>query len=249
MTVQIALCDDEAAELDKTEKLLSAYSRNHADADFVIGRFGSTDELLYAVGKRSYLPDVVFMDIYMPGESGEMRPLGIEVARKLRHMGSSAKLVFLTASREHALDAFDLEAAQYLLKPVQEDRLFSLLGRFMEEKKEGGDKYILLRMEGMLKRVPLNDILYCEAQGKHQCIYMKDGTKVMQNLTMAKIYDMCSACKGMVRVGASYIIHLEHIDSLNTQEVQMDTGQKIYLPRGTYKILREQYFDYYCGNV
>lgn len=59
--------------------------------------------------------------------------------------------------------------------------------------------------------------------------------------------EMCSACQELVKVGASYIIHLEYIDSLNAQEVQMDNGKKIYLPRGTYRLLREQYFDYYCG--
>lgn len=45
---------------------------------------------------------------------------------------------------------------------------------------------------------------------------------------------------------ASYIVHLEHIVSLNAHEVHTDLGQKIYLPRGTYRCLREQYLDYYC---
>lgn len=76
---------------------------------------------------------------------------------------------------------------------------------------------------------------------------MTDGAKVLQNLTMAKIYEMCSPCQNLVKVGASYIIHLEHIDSLNAQAARMDNGQKIYLPRGGYRLLREQYFDYYCS--
>lgn len=92
----------------------------------------------------------------------------------------------------------------------------------------------------------LSDVVCCEAQGKHQCIYMADGTELLQNLTMAKLYEMCSGCKEFVRVGVSYIINLEHIDSLNAQEVLLDNGQKIYLPRGAYRCLREQYFEYYC---
>ncbi|MDE6435753.1 MAG: LytTR family DNA-binding domain-containing protein [Lachnospiraceae bacterium] len=247
MTVKIALCDDETAELNKTERLLSAYEQKHTSIDLMIECFESADELLYMVRERKYSPDLIFMDIYMPGETGESVPLGMEAARRLRDMGSRARLVFLTTSREHALDAFDVEASQYLLKPIQTDKLFSLLDRFRKEAEEEREKYILLRVEGMLKKVPLNDIVYCEAQGKRQCIYMADGTEVLQNLTMAKIYEMCSACQELVKVGASYIIHLEHIDSLNAQEVWMDNGQKIYLPRGTYRLLREQYFDYYCG--
>lgn len=247
MTVQIALCDDETAELNKTEDILSDYEKKHTDADFMIECFESTEELLYMVGERRYSPDLIFMDIYMPGETGKSAPLGMEAARQLRNMGCRAKLIFLTTSKEHALDAFDVEASQYLLKPLQADKLFSLLDRFRKETEEAREKYILLRVEGTLKKVSLNDIVYCEAQGKRQCMYLADGTEVLQNLTMARIYEMCSACEELVKVGVSYIVHLEHIASLNAQEAQMDNGKKIYLPRGTYRLLREQYFDYYCG--
>lgn len=244
MTVQIALCDDEIAELDKTEKILSDYEQKHMDTDFMIECFESADELLYMVREREYSPDLIFMDIYMPGEN---HLLGMEAARQLRDMGSRAKLVFLTTSKEHALEAFDVEAFQYLCKPVQTDKLFSLLERFVKETEEGQEKYVLLRAEGMITRVLLNDIVYCEAQGKRQCIYMADGTQVLQAQTMTKIYEMCSPCPELVKVGVSYIVHLEHIISLNAQEAQMDNGRKIYLPRGTYRLLREQYFEYYCG--
>lgn len=247
MTVQIALCDDEIAELEKTENFLNAYEQKYPDLDFVIQCFESADGLLAMVESGKYVPDLVFMDIYMPGGQGENIPLGMEAAKKLRSMGNAAKLVFLTTSKEYALEAFDVEASCYLVKPVSEDKLFSKLDRFLEEAEQENRKCILLKREGKIIKVSLNDIVYCEAQGKHQCIRMADGTQLLQNLTMAKIYDMCAGCREFVRVGASYIINLEHIDSLNAQELQLDNGEKIYLPRGTYRCLREQYFEYYCG--
>ncbi len=76
---------------------------------------------------------------------------------------------------------------------------------------------------------------------------MKDGTQVQQNLTMTRIYEMCSVCQALVKVGVSYIVSLEHVVSMNARELLMDNGQKIYLPRGTFRLLREQYLDYYCG--
>lgn len=247
MTVQVALCDDEPEELNKMEKILSTYEKKYTNVEFMIEFFGSTDTLLYMIRERKYLPDLIFMDIYLPGETGEMVPLGMEAAKQLRDMGNRAKLVFLTTSREHALGAFDVEASQYLLKPVQVDKLFSLLDRFWKETEEERERYILLRVEGMHKKVALNDIAYCEAQGKRQCIYLADGAEILQNLTMARIYEMCSVSRKFVKVGVSYIINLEHVDSLNAQEVLLDNGCRIYLPRGTYRLLREQYFDYYCG--
>lgn len=246
MTVQIALCDDETEELMKTETILNVYAQKHKDADLVIEHFQSADALIMKVSERGYSPDLVFMDIYMPEKTGKSAPLGMEAARRLRDMGSRARLVFLTASREHALDAFDVEASSYLIKPVSEDKVVSLLERFWEEREEEREKCILLRVEGMLTKVLLNDIVFCEARGKHQYIHMADGSEIVQNLSMAKLYEMCRSCQALVKVGVSYIVHLEHIVSLNASEVHMDLGRKIYLPRGTYRCLREQYLDYYC---
>jgi len=247
MTVQIALCDDDAEELVRTKLLLRTYEQKYSDSDFVIQCFESAGELLAMVKEGGCVPDLVFLDIYMPGEQGENIPLGMEAAKKLRDMGCRAKLIFLTYSREHALEAFDVEAYCYLVKPVSEKKLFSKLDRFLEEREQESRKYILLKREGKIIKVPLNDVVYCEALGKRQCIYMADGTELIQNLTMTKLYEMCSICREFVRVGVSYITNLEHIESLNAQVMQMDTGQKIYLPRGTYRCLREQYFEYYCS--
>ncbi len=248
MTVEIALCDDEPAELTKIEKILGAYEKKHPEADFKIERFESANKLLGMVRDGTYSPHLIFIDIYMPEEeTGESLPIGIEAARRLRDMGSTAKLFFFTTSKEHALDAFEVEASRYLLKPLSEEKVFNLLDGFLIELEEEREKYILLRVEAMITKISLNDIIYCEAKGKFQYIYMKDGTRVRQNLTMARIYEMCSACQALVKVGVSYIVSLEHIVSMNARELLMDNGQKIYLPRGTFRPLREQYLDYYCG--
>lgn len=94
--------------------------------------------------------------------------------------------------------------------------------------------------------MPLNDIVCCEALGKRQRVHLVDGTVLRQSMTMTKLYEMCAPCQGLVKVGVSYIIHLGHIASLSAQEVQMDNGMNIFLPRGTYRPLRGQYMDYFC---
>ncbi len=236
----IALCDDEAGELDKTERMLRSYQRKHHRLELVIERFESASELLYMVKEEKYIPDLVLLDIYMPEK------LGIEVARELNSIGSGGKIIFLTNSREHALDAFGVYAVQYLVKPVSKDTLFSVLDRFLKEIDEERKRYILLRIEGRIQRVTVNDIAYCEAHGKAQCMYLVQGTQLLLRMTMAEIYQMLSGYQEFVRVGISYIVNLEYMDSLNAQEICMSTGKKIYLPRGAYKTLKEQYFGYYC---
>ena len=80
MTVQIALCDDESAELDKLEHMLQSWRRQHAECDFFIERFLDADEMLFRILKEGYAPDLLLLDIYLQGKQG------MEVAKEIRKM-------------------------------------------------------------------------------------------------------------------------------------------------------------------
>ncbi len=236
----IALCDDDVAELDKTEQLLGEYERRYTEADFKVERFECAEGLLGMVRQKGYQPDLIIMDIYMPDK------MGIEAAQELRDMGNMCRILFLTSSREHALDAFSVGAVQYLVKPVSQAKLFPVLERFFEEAEEARRKYLLLRIDGRIQRVAVSDIVFCEAQGKMQCLYFPDGRQRVVRITMAEICGMLLQYPEFIRVGISYVINMEHIENFSRQEIQMDNGKKIYPPRGAYQPLRERYFAYYC---
>lgn len=237
----IALCDDEVEQLHKTEQLLTEYRNSHLVEDFRVESFESAGELLDLIERQSYLPDLIILDIYMPDK------MGIEAARELRRMGNRSQIVFLTTSKEFALDAYEVEAVQYLVKPLSGEKLFPLLDRFLKETEEERKKYILVRIENTLQRIAVDDIVYCEAQGKVQCLHFANGTQCMLRITMAKIVEMLSPYPEFMRVGIAYLVNMEHIEYLNRTEIQMDTGKKIYPPRGAYQAVRERYFAYYCG--
>ena len=246
MTYLTALCDDETAELNKTDKILNDYEQEHPEVDFIIERFESADELIYMIEDKKYAPDLIIMDIYMPGPGGISDSLGMEAAKKLRDMGSKARLFFLTTSREFALEAFDVEAFQYLLKPISQERLFGALEKFLDGEEEERKRYILLKKEGRFVKVAVNNIVYCEAQGKTQCLYFADGGEYRQCMTMMKLYELLSPYQEFVKIGAAFIVNLEFVDSLSARDICLMGGRKIYLPRGAYKGLREQYFNYFC---
>lgn len=236
----IALCDDEMTELDKIEQMLTIYRDQYAACDFQLKRFQSADDLLRMVREEEYMPDLLLIDIYMDGK------LGTEAARELRKMGSHCWIIFLTASQDHALEAFQVDAVQYLVKPIYKDSLFPVLDRALGEMERERHHYLLLRIDNSIRRIALNNIIYCEAKKKQQNVCLAGGEQVLLRMTMAKLYEMVSGYQEFVKVGIAYIVNLEHIESLNAQMMQMDNGDKIYLPRGSYRPLREQYFEYYC---
>lgn len=235
----IALCDDETTELDKTEQIFADYGNKHPEIELRVERFVSADELIYAIREKQYTPNLITLDIYMPGKSG------IDAAKELRDMGNSSPILFLTTSKEHALDAFGVGALQYLVKPISEEMLFPVLDRIFEDTPELRKKYILLRIDRKIRRVAVDSIMYCEAQGKMQCLHFSDGTHCLLRITMTAIFDMFSPYHEFARVGVSYLVNLKHVESLSRQELRMDDGKNIYPPRGSYQSLREQYFSYY----
>jgi len=236
----IALCDDKIEELVIAENMLKAYQEQNSDRTFLIRRFQKAEELIATIRKKEYLPDLVIMDIFMPGK------LGVDAAKELRELGIQSHIIFLTVSKEYALEAFQVDAVQYLLKPVAQDELFQVLDKIWKKAEEDRKKYLVIRISNSLCRIPMQDIAYVEAQKKNQCLYLSTGTQHMLRLTMAKIFEMLSEYEEFVKVGISYIINLIHVESISAQMIQMDNGKQIYLPRGAYRALKEQYFNYYC---
>lgn len=237
----IALCDDEIKELEKGKQMLLRFEETRTEGKFRIECFEAAEKLLERVKKENYEPDLILMDIYMPNRQGT------EVVRELRDMGNRSRIIFLTFSKEHALEAFRVDAIQYLVKPVSEEELFPILEKVLDKVESERRKYVLLRIDGRLQRVELNDIIYCEAQGKVQCLYLAGGGYRLLRITMTELFGILSCYQEFVRVGVAYIVNLVHVESLSRQEVEMDNGKKIYPPRGAYQPLREKYFSYYCS--
>lgn len=238
---QIALCDDETTELHTMEQMLRSYPRHSIKNTLSIRQFEGADRLLLAVEQESYAPDLIFLDIYMPTLSG------LEAAKKLSEMNLPCQIVFLTSSRDHALEAFELNVLHYLVKPVSEESLFAALDRAFAQFEKDPSRYLFFQTGNRLRRIAADDIVYCEAQRKTQCIYLKTGEQLTLHTTMSRLYEMLAAHREFAKAGMSYIINLKHIGRLGSQTLQFDNGKEIYLPRGSYKSLSDQYFNHYFG--
>lgn len=238
---QIALCDDEPTELHTMERMLRSYPGHSIKDTLAVRQFERADALLFAIEQESYVPDLIFLDIYMPTLSG------LEAAKKLDGMNLPCRIVFLTSSKDHALEAFELNVLHYLVKPVSEASLFAAVDRALAQFEKDSSRYLFFQTGNQLRRIAADDIVYCEAQRKMQCVFLKNGEQLILHITMSKLYEMLAAHQEFVRAGVSYIVNLKHIDRLGSQMLQLDNGKEIYLPRGSYKTLSDRYFNHYFG--
>ncbi len=234
---QIAICDDEEQELDKIVHMLQSLDKS--PDEFAINRFTDAMALLSEVETNAYQPDIILLDIYMPSLTG------IETAQKLRDMGNTGSVIFVTSSTDHALDAFGVSASGYLVKPICEKALSDVIAQAVKNLEERQCRYVLLETQEHVRKIALGDIIYCEAQRKKQCIHLQNGEKVLLHMTMAKLCETLCGYREFTKLGVSYVVNLEHIERLDAQMLHLDNGMEIYLPRGSYKSLRKKYFDFY----
>lgn len=236
---QIALCDDELTELNKLEDMLRSYQAMHPQYNYSVLSFDNAEALLGKIRQEEYLPDIFFLDIYMPGK------LGTEASKELREMGVRSRIIFLTTSTEYALEAFRVDATQYIVKPVRESKLSDLLDRLFEELDRERKKYLQIKTDDGICRIPVQDIVCCESMRKSQYIYLANHSRITLHRTMAGVEELLDGFSEFVRAGSSCIVNLDHIESLGSQELLMDDGRIVYLPRGSYSLIKKKYFSYY----
>lgn len=224
--LRIALCDDDKAEVDKTAAMLEEYLQARPGLKGRVETFQSGEALL----GRSKEPggiDICILDILMPGLNG------IETGRRLRLSGNGCEIVFLTSSNEFAADSYDVRAFFYLLKPVEQAKLFSVLdGAVRKLERRRGDAVLVGTSEGE-RRVLLERILYVERIGRFMRYYCTDGP-VDSHTIRVPFRDMVApllADRRFYLCGASFVLNFRHVVGVNGQVARLDNGETVMLPR------------------
>lgn len=160
--------------------------------------------------------DVVFLDVVMPGLTG------LDIARILGQFKSPPKVVFVTAHDVHAVDAFELNAVDYLLKPIREDRLRESVRRALEGSGSApavAEDSIAVELGGVTRFVTRSQVAYAEAQGDYVRLYTVGGDNHLVRIPIGTLAaDWAEA--GFVRVHRSHLVGLGHI-----KEVRMHSGR------------------------
>ncbi|UJW81533.1 LytR/AlgR family response regulator transcription factor [Hydrogenophaga sp. SL48] len=163
MALKVLIVDDEALARSRLCTLLGDCTDPHAE---VVGEAGNA---VQAMEQLQRMPcDLVLLDIHMPGVDG------IALAANIQQMPAPPKVVFVTAHAEHAVHAFDLEAVDYLTKPVRLERLQLALQKVQRQRSAGevaeaagGAESLLIQERGRSERVALADVIYLKAELKY----------------------------------------------------------------------------------
>ena len=176
MGLKMLLVDDEPLARARMRTLLAECQTPAAE---VAGEAANAAQAMEHLRRQSF--DAVLLDIHIPGADG------LALAQVLRSLPDSPPVVFVTAYAEHAVSAFELEAVDYLTKPVRLERLQTALER-VERAKQGRSgpeteqEVLVIQDRGRTERVPVTEVLYFKAELKYITVrtaarsYILDGS-------------------------------------------------------------------------
>lgn len=242
---KIAICDDEPAQVRLLSGLVKRWAAERTASKMLpqIGQpvqvetFPSAEAFQFAwAGDRSYF--VVLLDIQMEGLSG------IELARQLRRESEDLAIIFITGIPDYIGEGYDIAALHYLLKPVQEDRLFACLDRAV--RREKNEPVLLLAdSEGETVRVLQREIQYIEAFA--HTVEVHTGQAVIEARIGLNALEQELEPGWFVRSHRSYLVGLQYIARLGRAELYLDSGVAVPISRRLFGTVNSEFVRYYRG--
>lgn len=230
--LKIAICDDEPLTVQDISKRLADYLEEKRVAASHVEVFSSGRALLERAGDFA----LIFLDIQME------RPDGMETARLLRRRGDRSLLIFATVLRDCVFDAFEVEAWDYLVKPLEEERFRRTMDRALQALSWRAAKPLLIQRGALCQAVSPDEIVYCEAQGRKIYLHKTDGEIVDY---YDKMKDLESRVDGpFFRCHRSYLVNLASVRGCQAGQILLRQGGAIPVSRLRERALKEALLRY-----
>lgn len=214
----IAICDDEKYMSDKIRAMVSDFFRRK-NMDIVISQFSSGKELL----QYDRRIDILFLDIQMKDMDG------METARKLRSRKFKGVLIFITVLKEMVFQSFEVQAYDYLVKPIESGRFEKTMERLLASMRNAGESSLLVQKAYESSIVPFEDIIFCEIIDRKVYLY----------LVSSEILDYYDRLENLetkldsrfFRCHRSFLINLQYLKSYKNGTAYMENGREIPVSR------------------
>ncbi len=230
----IAVCDDEVMECSRIAGKIKEIL-GEMKVPCTIRQFYSGRELL----QSSENFDIIFLDIIMGGLDG------MRTAQMVREKAYDKLLVFISASRDYVFDAYDVEAFQYLLKPIEDKKLKRVLQKAVRKTQERSQAFIIVSRDRQRKKLFLDDILYFEIRGRVIDAHTMGG--IFSYYEQIGLLERELQGKGFCRCHKSYLVNMKYVDLYNRQELMLDNGERIAIAKRRYEAFCREILEYMRG--
>ncbi len=236
--IRIAICDDEP----NMRSYLAALIRRE-DASCRISEYASAEA--YLAAGEDY--DLLLLDIELGGGAGSPGSMdGMALARRLRSLPQDRQplIIFVTGYESYVYQAFDVEAFQYLVKPVDEGRFADVFRRAAEKLsvlEKQRQRTLLVQYAGSSRVIPLENIRYVESHGHKLLLHLKEGTVEYYG----KIGELEQELGGQfARIHKGYLVNLRHVEEYARGQVTLTGGEKLTISKYKYDAFVKQHLRF-----
>lgn len=207
--IRIGICDDEASARSQLRLSLQTILKQDDSTFF---EFSRGDGAVNWVQKHSGELDVLFLDIEMPDTDG------MEAARQIRNIDQTIILVFVTGYADFVFEGYAVQALDYLLKPVQQDRLKAVIKRIKSLLADTTEQFLVVKNTEGLYRIAKTDILYVYSERRLLTIV----TRLRSYTYYGKLDEAERELgKGFVRIHQRYLVCADAVDQIQKSSVQI----------------------------
>lgn len=230
MQYRFAICDDDDNYIRYLRRLAQQWGRQ-AGTEVETEDFPSAEAFLFRWEEKKDF-DVLLLDIEMPGIDG------VELARTVRAEDGRVQIVFITGYNDYIAQGYEVAALHYLVKPVDEAKLFQVLSRAAAGLHRS-EPFLTLELPDETLRLPLSEIRYLDVQHNYVTVHAGQDYVVKRPLSeLEKALD-----SRFFRAGRSCVVNLARVRRVARTEAELTTGELIPLPRGQYDKLNRAIID------
>lgn len=234
--IKVAFCDDDLSELNEISALIEQY-RAESNQEIAYTVFHSSLELLSEF-EKGIIPDILFLDVIMPGEDG------ISTAKEIRQYNDIIKIIFLTSSSDFAVESYTVGAYFYQLKPICTEDFFRLLDSVISEVEEIQQRNLILNNKVGITRISLTKLEYCEVIGRTLFFHLENGDVAESNGSMDELCGKLADYDNFMRPHRSFLVNMEYIQNISYKAITMNDLAKIPIPHGKCSEIKNKYLEY-----
>lgn len=243
VVIKIALCDDESEQLAQTEAFLREYQRQHPGTDLSVSTFSSGILLLEHLRTKETF-DLYLLDVIMPGLNG------IELGVGIREFDQGGHIIYLTTSADFAVDSYRAKASDYLLKPLDKERLFRALESVMDRLAQEGQAFMTIKTREGLQRLPHWSIVYGELVGRCVHYHLLDGSVVAGISLRGSFQDAVKPLlehPRFILCSASFFVNLSFVERIEGARLWLAGGRSLPISRTLRTEVTNRWLDHHLG--
>lgn len=234
--ITICVCEDDAVQAIAIESIINIYTtKKYIDCNLHIYNTGQS--LLDDYTEGFVVPDIVFMDVILRDEEN-----GIDVCAALRKNKFMGSIIFVTGTEKFAIDAFDVDARAYILKPYDKKQICNILDKILIRSRL---KIYTIKNRQKITKILVRDIMYVESQNTKSIIHCDDDFQYTVYKKLSEIESELND-KHFLRCHQSYLVNMDYVAKMEN-EFTLENGEKVFIRKKDIKKIRKIYTEHLNG--